>query len=131
MSTEKIAPKKPISSADVAWEVWNQIPRNSIRYRHLTSAAIGDNYHVGVAVEELAPGKRTSPAHYHIFEEEHLYVLEGSVTARIGIGSHEMKAGDYICFPAGQAAGHTLINNSNAVCRYLIVGENNPKEVAV
>jgi len=131
MSTEKITPKKPISSADVPWAVWNQVPRAAIRFRHLTSAVIGEDYHVGLAIEELAPGKRTSPAHYHIFEEEHLYLLEGSLSARIGLASHDMKAGDYVCFPAGQVAGHTLTNNGDAVCRYVIVGEKNPKEVAV
>jgi uncharacterized cupin superfamily protein len=42
-----------------------------------------------------------------------------------------MKAGDYVCFPAGQKAGHCLINNSDAVCRYVILGERNPNEVAI
>ena len=42
-----------------------------------------------------------------------------------------MKAGDYVCFPAGQKAGHCLINDSGAPCRYVIVGERNPNEVAV
>ena len=49
-----------------------------MRYRHLALAAVGEGYHVGVAIEELAPGMRSNPAHYHIFEEEHVYVLEGS-----------------------------------------------------
>ena len=106
-------------------------PRFGERYRHLTSAAIGDDYHVGVAIEELEPGRQSSPAHYHIFEEEHVYILEGSLTVRMGADSHEMKAGDYVCFPAGKKAGHCLINNSGATCRYVIVGERNPNEVAV
>src|SRR5262245_15257562 len=131
MTAERTTPRKPISTLDVAWEAWSEVPRFAIRYRHLTSAAIGDNYHVGVAIEELEPGKQTAPAHYHIFEEEHVYVLEGELTARIGAGSYRMKAGDYVCFPAGQIAGHCLMNTSDAVCRYVIVGENNPKEVAV
>jgi uncharacterized cupin superfamily protein len=50
---------------------------------------------------------------------------------RIGADSHEMRAGDYVCFPAGQKAGHCLVNNSDATCRYVIVGERNPREVAV
>ena len=87
------------------------------------------NYHVGVAIEELPPGMQSSPAHYHIFEEEHVYILEGALTVRIGAATHEMKAGDYVCFPAGQKAGHCLINNSGAACRYVIVGERNPNEV--
>jgi len=129
MSTEKIA--QPISAGDVAWTEWSEVPRFAIRYRHLTSAAIGEDYHVGVAIEELPPGKQTAPAHYHVFEEEHVYVLEGALTVRIGAESYEMKAGDYVCFPAGQKAGHCLINNSGATCRYVVVGENNPNEVAV
>ena len=128
MSTEKHA---PISSADIAWTEWSDVPRFALRYRHLTVAAIGEDYHVGVAIEELGPGKQSSPAHYHIFEEEHVYILEGALTVRIGADTYEMRAGDYVCFPAGQKAGHCLLNNSGATCRYVIAGERNPNEVAV
>src|SRR5690349_7381561 len=131
MPTEKTASPKPISIEDVPWTEWSDVPRFGVRYKHLTLAARGENYHVGVAIEELAPGRQSAPSHYHIHEEEHVYVLEGTVTARIGNELHEMKAGDYVCFPAGQKAGHCLLNNSSATCRYVIVGENNPNEVAV
>jgi uncharacterized cupin superfamily protein len=131
MSPEKTAPPKPISSLDIAWEEWSEGPRFGERYRHLSRAVTGEDYRVGVAIEELEPGKQSTPAHYHIFEEEHVYILEGALTVRIGAGTHEMKAGDYVCFPAGQKAGHCLINNSGATCRYVIVGEHNPNEVAV
>src|SRR5882724_6495612 len=87
MSTEKIAPPKLISSLDVAWEEFSDVPRFALRYRHLTLAAVGEDYRVGVAIEELGPGR--------------------------------------------QKAGHCLINNSGATCRYVIVGERNPNEVAV
>jgi uncharacterized cupin superfamily protein len=131
MSTETIAPLKPISSLDVAWTEWSEVPRFGVRYRHLTRAAVGEHYRVGVAIEELAPGKQSSPAHYHIFEEEHVYLLAGALTVRIGADTYAMTAGDYVCFPAGQKAGHCLINNSGATCCYVIVGENNPNEVVV
>jgi uncharacterized cupin superfamily protein len=122
---------KPISSLDVALEEWSDVPRFSLRYRHLTLAATDEHYHVGLSIEELDPGRQSSPAHYHIHEEEHVYILEGALTVRIGAETYEMKAGDYVCFPAGQKAGHCLINNSGATCRYVIVGERNPNEVAV
>lgn len=122
---------KPISSRNVEWESWTEGSRFGERYRHLTGASVGDNYHVGVAIEELEPGRQSSPAHYHIFEEEHVYILEGALTVRMGAFSYEMKAGDYVCFPAGKKAGHCLINNGNATCRYVIAGERNPNEVAV
>lgn len=129
MSTEK--PITPISIDDVPWTAFDDVPNFNIRYKHLTLAVTGESYHVGVAIEELPPGKRTAPAHYHIFEEEHVYILEGSLTLRLGAETHRMTAGDYVCFPAGQKAGHCLVNEGDAVCRYVILGENNPNEVAV
>jgi uncharacterized cupin superfamily protein len=126
-----VKPPKPISAQDVAWVEWSDVPRFALRYRPLTIADFGEDYHVGVAIEELAPGKQSSPAHYHIHEEEHVYILEGSVTVRIGAERYEMKARDYVCFPAGQKAGHCLINNTDSRCRYVILGERNPQEVAV
>ncbi len=131
MSIENVAPPKPIASSEVPWTEWSDVPRFSLRYRHLTHAAVGEGYHVGVAIEELGPGRQRSPAHYHIFEEEHVYILEGELTARIGSAAHRMKAGDYVCFPAGQKAGHCLVNEGAAPCRYVIVGERNPDEVVV
>lgn len=122
---------RPLSSDDVAWTEWSEVPRFGLRYRHLSRAALGGNYQVGVAIEELPPGKQTAPAHYHIFEEEHVYVLEGSLTVRLGSARHAMQAGDYVCFPAGQKAGHCLVNDGDAPCRYVIVGERNPNEVSV
>lgn len=131
MPDEPRAPPKPMSSLDVAWEEWSEVPRIGVRYRHLSAAALGDEYHIGVAIEELAPGRQSSPAHYHIHEEEHVYILDGALTLRLGENTNEMTAGDYVCFPAGQKVGHCLINNSGAVCRYVIVGERDPDEVVV
>ncbi|MFM9863567.1 MAG: cupin domain-containing protein [Micropepsaceae bacterium] len=102
-----------------------------MRYRHLTAAAIGDDYHVGFSVEELQPGKQTVPAHYHMLEEEHIYVLDGQVTLRLGEKTYEMRPGDYACFPAGQQAGHCLINDSAGLVRYIVVGEKNKNDVVI
>jgi uncharacterized cupin superfamily protein len=131
MPEGKSAPLRPFSSLDIPWTEWSEAPRFALRYRHLTRRAMGEDYRVGVVIEELAPGSQSSAAHYHVFEEEHVYILEGALTARIGDASYEMKPGDYVCFPAGQKAGHCLINESTQVCRYVLVGERNPNEVSV
>lgn len=122
---------RPTKIDDIAWTAFDDVPNFDIRYKHLTLAACGESYHVGVAIEELPPGKQTAPFHYHIHEEEHVYVLEGTPTLRLGAEKHRMKPGDYACFPASQKAGHCLINESDQPCRYVIVGENNPNEVSV
>lgn len=129
MSTE--SPIQPIATDSIAWTEWSDVPRFGVRYRHLSSHVLGEDYHVGVAIEELAPGMQSAPAHYHAFEEEHVFMLEGSLTVRLGDERHRMTKGDYICFPAGQRAGHCLINEGAAAARYVIIGERNPSDVIV
>lgn len=121
----------PICAEDVAWTEWSDVPRFGVRYRHLSLAALGETYRIGVAIEELPPGMQTAPAHYHIFEEEHIFVLEGTLTLRLGDRRHTLRPGDYVCFPAGQKAGHCLINETDSTCRYVIIGENDPNDVVV
>jgi len=91
----------------------------------------GGGAHLGVCLEELSPGRQVCPAHYHLLEEEHLYVLQGEMTLRLGNERHRLVAGCYACFPAGQTEAHALINESDAVCRYLIIGERDPHDVIV
>ena len=118
----------PISSDSLPWKIFDK-GRFSGRVRHLTKP-FGD-YRVGVLIEELPPGKQSCPFHYHIHEEEHVLMLEGTVTLRLGERRYQLQAGDYVCFPAGQRAGHCLINEGEQPCRYLVIGENTPNEVCV
>lgn len=127
MSNEKPASLKPVASADVPW----MEESGPVRRRNLSRALLGDAYHVGVAIEELPPGRQSTPLHYSLFAEEHVYVLEGAPTLRLGDAAYEMKAGDYVCFPAGQAAGHCLVNESSVPCRYVLIGERDPKDVVI
>jgi uncharacterized cupin superfamily protein len=82
-------------------------------------------------MEEIAPGRQAYVAHYHLLEEEHLLVLDGRPTLRLGDKTYELAPGSYVCFPAGQRAGHALVNHSDDTVRYLIIGERNPSEVTV
>ena len=79
----------------------------------------------------LAPGRQAYVAHYHLLEEEQLLVLEGRPTLRLGERRIPMEPGSYVVFPAGQKAGHALVNETDEPVRYLIIGERNPNEVTV
>ena len=120
---------EPFPVERVPWESYSQGTRFGSQFRQL--GQYGGGTHVGVCMEVLEAGKRSNPAHYHMLEEEHLLVLEGSMTLRLGEASYRMSAGDYVCFPAGQKAGHALVNDGDAPCRYLIIGERNPNDVIV
>jgi len=120
---------EPFSINDVPWEDFSHGERFKVRFKQL--GEFGGCSHVGVCMEVLDAGKRAYPAHYHMLEEEHLMILEGSLTLHLGDAVHRLSEGDYVCFPAGQEAGHKLVNNSDAPCRYLIIGERNPNDVIV
>ena len=82
-------------------------------------------------IEAPAPGKRLAPLHYHMLEEEHALILDGQVTLLLGEERHELRAGDYVCFPAGRKLGHSFLNSGTGPCSYLMIGERNPNEVCV
>src|SRR5271167_3292078 len=65
---------------------------------------------LGCSHFEVPPGKTAFPFHFHSGFEEALFVLEGTGTARIGKDRVELRAGDYMAFPAGPDGAHALTN---------------------
>ena len=120
---------EPFPIADVPWEEFTHGSRFGMRYQHLSSH--GGATQIGVANEVLMPGRQANPAHYHMLEEEHVFILEGALTVRLGEKTYVMPAGHYACFPAGQKVGHALFNHTQEPCRYLIIGNPSPHDVAV
>ena len=120
---------EPFMVEDVPWEDHLHGERFGIRCRQL--GEYGGCSHVGVCMEEIAPGRQAYVAHYHMLEEEQLLVLEGRPTLRLGDRTYELEPGSYVVFPAGQKAGHALINGTEEPVRYLIIGERDPNEVTV
>ena len=120
---------EPFNVDDVPAETYSRGDRFGIRFHGLGD--FGGGSHVGVEIVVLEPGRQSYPAHYHMLEEEHVLILEGQATLLLGERSYELQKGSYVCFPAGQKAGHALVNNGSVPCRYLIVGERNPNEVVV
>jgi len=120
---------EPFSTDAVPWENFEHGQRFGSRFKRLTD--FGGGSHVGVSIEELPPGKQSCPHHFHMMEEEQMYVLAGSATLRLGNKRYTLKAGDFAVFPAAQKAGHCLINEGTEVFRFMMIGERNPNEVCV
>ncbi len=124
--------KRPFSIESLPWEEWGKGTRFEGRARILSNTRVEGGSLIGVSMDEIPPGCQSNQAHYHMGEEEHIWVLKGSVTLRLGDERIPMKAGDYVTFPAGQRAGHCLVNESGAVCRYVTIGQKrNPLDVVV
>ena len=120
---------EPFHISRVPTEEFSQGERFGMRYQHLSS--FGGGTQIGVAMEILPPGKQANQVHYHLLEEEHVFILEGSLTLRLGDETWTLSAGHYVCFPARQQAGHALINHTAEPCRYLVLGNTQPHDVVV
>lgn len=81
---------------------------------------------IGVNIQRLPPGTRSSWPHAEENEEEFVYVLSGQVDAWIDGSIHRMAPGDLAAFPAGTGVSHCFINNS-AQDAVLLVGGEAPK----
>jgi uncharacterized cupin superfamily protein len=120
---------EPFHVSSVPWEEAARGERFGMRFQHLSS--FGGGSQLSVSMEVLEPGKQANQSHYHLLEEEHLFILEGSLTLQLGAKSYELSPGHYACFPAGQKVGHCLVNHTSAPCRYLVLGNPQRNDVAV
>ena len=120
---------EPFHVDQVPWQDVAHGERFAMRFRHLSS--FGGGSQISVAMEVLPPGKQANQSHYHMLEEEHLFIIEGSITLRLGAKSYELSAGHYVCFPGGQKVGHSLVNQTSEPCRYLVFGNPQANDVVV
>ena len=78
---------------------------------------------LGIHHQRLSPGHRVSWPHAEADEEEFVYVIEGAPDLWLDGHVRRLKPGDGVGFPSGAGMAHTLINNTDAEVRLLVVGE--------
>ncbi len=83
---------------------------------------------IGLHIERVPPGHRTSYPHAEENEEEFVYVIEGEIECWIDGHLHHMVAGDLAAFPAGTGICHTFINDGEQEARLLVGGEAGRRE---
>lgn len=82
---------------------------------------------IGVHIDTLPPGRRTSYPHAESAEEEFVIVLSGHPHAWLDGVMWPLRPGDVVSFPAGTGQTHTFINNDREDARLVIIGEKLPK----
>src|SRR5690349_13737283 len=87
------------------------------------------NLQLGASLTELPPGAISFPHHYHCANEESIYVISGTGTARIGDARVPVRAGDWIAYPVGPAHPHQMINDGTAPLVYLTLSTMHKCEV--
>lgn len=78
---------------------------------------------IGINLQRLPPGTRSSWPHAEENEEEFVYVIDGEVDAWIDGHVHAMKAGDLAAFPVGTGICHCFINNGTREALLLVGGD--------
>jgi uncharacterized cupin superfamily protein len=82
------------------------------------AGAVGSSA-VASFIYDIGPGRSSSPYHYE-YVEEWLLVVEGTVVVRTPEGEQTLERGDVVCFPAGPAGAHKVMNRSDAPARTLV-----------
>lgn len=90
-------------------------------YRRLSPAAGLTDF--GASHVVLKPGGWSAHRHWHEQEDELLVILSGEAVLVDDDGRTPMRPGDVAAFPKGVANGHCLINESEADCVMLVVGQ--------
>jgi len=119
---------EPFTIDEAPWEEFSH-GKYGMRYKALGDFAGATQ--LGVCYEELAPGQQANQSHYHMVEEEHLFLMEGELTLILGKRTYLLKANHYVCFPAGQAVGHAIINHTDKISKYLIFSSRSNNDVMV
>lgn len=76
----------------------------------------------GVNLVILPPGVMSSQRHWHVNEDEFVYVLEGEVVLVTDAGEQVLGPGMAAGFPHGRQDGHHLVNRSDKPAKLLEVG---------
>lgn len=120
---------KVVSSESLTWAQTEAGDLYASKRRRLSQAAGGQR--LGCSMMEIEPGKTAWPFHYHLGNEEAMFVLSGEATLRLGDERQRVSAGDYVAFVAGQAGGHQVTNTGPEPFRYLMLSTMEAPDVVV
>ncbi len=81
-------------------------------------------------IYDLAPGQSSCPYHYE-YEEEWLLVFDGAIVVRVPDGELAAARGDLVCFPAGPAGAHKIMNRGESPARVMMFSSSRVPAVSV
>ncbi|WP_417317003.1 cupin domain-containing protein [Emcibacter sp.] len=86
---------------------------------------------LGCCFNRLPAGKRSFPEHYHLANEEAIYILKGEGTLLGNGGEQIVREGNFISLPRGEDYSHQMYNHTDQDLEYLCMSTMNEPEVAI
>jgi uncharacterized cupin superfamily protein len=96
------------------------------------STRVGDHAglrRIGVNLDVIRPGERSTKFHWHHEEEECFLVLSGHGLLQVGAETFAVGPGDFFAKTEGPERPHQFINNGDTDLRILTVGEHRGDQV--
>lgn len=125
--------EKPISATEVGAQrgqtVYPEPFARQVAGR--TKRKLGDVFglsNFGINLTHLEPGTVSALFHYHMVQDEFVYILEGHPTIVFRDNEYELAPGDCMGFKAGTGVAHQLINRTQDIVTYIEVGDRTPGE---
>lgn len=84
----------------------------------------------GVNLVHLPPGAWSSQRHWHLREDEFIYLLSGVLTLYTDAGEEIVRAGECVCFPKNSGDGHNFVNRGTEMAIFLEVGTRTGDDIA-
>lgn len=106
-----------VNPDDLEWQTKHQGTRFQGLRKALGRAA--GSQKLGCSLFRLPPGNSGFPFHAHFANEEAVYVLEGTGSARIGADTVPIGPGDYIAHLTGHEHPHQITNTGSEDLVYL------------
>lgn len=82
----------------------------------------------GAHIITLPPCAWSSQRHWHIREDELVYILKGAPLFIDNNGETRLKPGDFTAHPANDRNGHHMKNDTEEDVQFLIIGTRNPEK---
>ena len=86
---------------------------------------------LGASLWELPPGQAAYPYHFHLAEEEMIFVLDGAMSLRTPDGWRELERGEVVAFPVGESGAHQVVNQGEETVHFLAISTSGEPEIVV
>ena len=83
---------------------------------------------IGIHIETIPSGRRTSWPHAESLEEEFVFVVKGKPDVWINGEIYPLSEGDFVAFPSGTGIAHVFLNNTYEDAILLVGGEKSKEE---